>query len=93
MHLTTAGGKAPPAGKAPPKTPPKGAAAAKGGKPGAAGAAAVALDEEGALRMIQAVLTGRPPTAEQQLKDAVAKVGWVGGSVGVLHVCSPPGGP
>lgn len=63
---------------------------AVGGKPSAPAAASVkggkgttgpgvgtpALDEEGALRIIQAVITGKPDlaVAEQQLKDAVSKV-------------------
>lgn len=71
VHLATlaaaAGGKGAKAGG--------GGAAGGAGKPGAKGAAA-ALDEEGALRLIQAVLTGRPDraVAEQQLREAVAKV-------------------
>lgn len=53
---------------------PKPAAAGKG----AAAGAGPALDEEGALRIIQAVMSGRPDkaVAEQQLRDAVAKVGF-----------------
>jgi hypothetical protein len=40
-------------------------------------AAPPALDEEGALRMVQAVMTAKPSDkaqAEQMLRDAVAKV-------------------
>ncbi|GLC40394.1 Cilia- and flagella-associated protein 46, partial [Pleodorina starrii] len=56
------------------------AGAGRAGARGAKGAAVVpqqpTLDEEGALRLIQSVLTGRPDRAiaEQQLRDAVAKV-------------------
>ena len=51
-------------------------AAAKGKGALGPGGAATALDEEGALRIIQAVITGKPDlsVAEQQLKEAVAKV-------------------
>ncbi|GLI64300.1 hypothetical protein VaNZ11_007525, partial [Volvox africanus] len=76
VHLTTlAYGSPAPGSKA---TKVGGPGAAKPGAKGAKGAPppAPVLDEEGALRLIQGVLTGRPDRAiaEQQLKEAVAKV-------------------
>ena len=52
------------------------AVAAAGKKGALVGASTAPLDEEGALRIIQAVITGKPDkaVAEQQLRDAVAKV-------------------
>jgi hypothetical protein len=69
VHLSSESGAAP-TGKAPAAAPAK-----KGTTLGGA-AASSALDEEGALRLIQAVITGKPEAsvAEAQLKDAVAKV-------------------
>lgn len=51
------------------------AAAGKKGAPGPGGVASP-IDEEGALRIIQGVITGKPDlaVAEQQLREAVSKV-------------------
>lgn len=84
VHLACAGGDiakagipasklGAPAGKPPP------ASAKPGAKGGTAGSttAAVVLDEEGALRAVQAVISAKPADralAEQMLRDAVAKV-------------------
>ncbi|GFR51753.1 hypothetical protein Agub_g14204, partial [Astrephomene gubernaculifera] len=83
VHLTTlastASGKAPKGGAgggASAAPPPPSAKGGKGVVRPAAGGGAGALDEEGAMRLIQSVLTGRPDraVAEHQLREAVAKV-------------------
>ena len=72
VHLQSEGGKV--GGGGGKAAAPAAATAGKKGAP--VGASTAPLDEEGALRIIQAVITGKPDkaVAEQQLRDAVAKV-------------------
>lgn len=88
MHLQSEGKGGTGSGKAAPPA----AAAGKKGAAGTVGGGSAPLDEEGALRIIQAVITAKPEpsVAEQQLKEAVAKVTLFLGFVLVIPLSYKP---